>query len=69
MIDVNKIRKDFPILNKKVNGQNLIYFDNAATSQKPSKVINSISEYYFNYNANITTTKTINSLPIITHNK
>ena len=53
MIDVNKIRKDFPILSRKVNGQNLIYFDNAATSQKPIKVINSISEYYFNYNANI----------------
>ena len=43
MIDVNKIRKDFPILSRKVNGQNLIYFDNAATSQKPIKVINSIS--------------------------
>ena len=53
MIDINKIRKDFPILSRKVNGQNLIYFDNAATSQKPIKVINSISEYYFNYNANI----------------
>ena len=53
MIDVNKIRKDFPILSRKVNGQNLIYFDNAATSQKPIKVINSISEYYFKYNANI----------------
>lgn len=53
MFDVDKIRKDFPILNRKVNGYPLIYFDNAATSQKPQIVIDSIVDYYSNYNANI----------------
>jgi len=53
MIDVEKIRKDFPILNRKVNGKDLIYFDNAATSQTPQVVIDSIVDYYSNYNANI----------------
>ena len=52
-LDVNKIRNDFPILKRKVNGYPLVYFDNAATSQKPSKVIASITEYYENYNSNI----------------
>jgi len=51
--DVENIRKDFPILSKKINNKPLIYFDNAATSQKPTSVINSISNYYNNYNANI----------------
>ena len=51
--DVNKIRSDFPILKKKINGKQLIYFDNAATSQTPSYVIDSISDYYKNYNSNI----------------
>ena len=51
--DVKKIRKDFPILNRKVNGQNFVYFDNAATSQKPLQVIDSISDYYKRYNSNI----------------
>ena len=51
--DVENIRKDFPILNKKINNKPLIYFDNAATSQTPKSVINSISNYYNNYNANI----------------
>ena len=51
--DVNKIRSDFPILKKKINGKQLIYFDNAATSQTPSCVIDSISDYYKNYNSNI----------------
>jgi len=51
--DVENIRKDFPILNKKINNKPLIYFDNAATSQTPTSVINSISNYYNNYNANI----------------
>ena len=41
-LDVNKIRNDFPILKRKVNGYPFVYFDNAATSQKPSKVISSI---------------------------
>ena len=51
--DVENIRKDFPILNKKINSKPLIYFDNAATSQTPTSVINSISNYYNSYNANI----------------
>ena len=51
--DVQKIRGDFPILSRKVNGYPLVYFDNAATSQKPQIVIDSIVDYYPNYNANI----------------
>lgn len=51
--DVQKIRQDFPILSKKVNGYPLVYFDNAATSQKPQIVIDSIVDYYSIYNANI----------------
>ena len=53
MFDVNKIREDFPILERTVNGQPLIYFDNAATSQTPNQVIDVISDYYQNYNSNI----------------
>ena len=53
MIDVKKIRKDFPILKRKVNGQDLIYFDNAATSQTPFQVIEVITDYYSRLNANI----------------
>ncbi|WP_179316741.1 aminotransferase class V-fold PLP-dependent enzyme [Winogradskyella undariae] len=53
MFDVQKIRKDFPILNRKVNGKPLVYFDNAATSQTPQQVIDVIVDYYTNYNANI----------------
>ncbi len=52
MFDVEKIRRDFPILGKKMNGKSLVYLDSAATSQKPRKVINAISRYYRNYNAN-----------------
>lgn len=51
--DVDQIRKDFPILHRNVNGKPLIYFDNAATSQTPQQVIDSITEYYQNYNSNI----------------
>jgi cysteine desulfurase/selenocysteine lyase len=51
--DVEKIRKDFPILNRKVHGRPLVYFDNAATSQTPQQVIDCIVDYYQNYNANI----------------
>ena len=51
--DVDIIRKDFPILKRKVNGQPLVYLDNAATSQTPQQVIDVIVEYYQNYNANI----------------
>ncbi len=53
MIDKNKIREQFPILNQKINGYDLIYFDNGATSQKPLTVIDSISNYYKNSNSNI----------------
>ena len=53
MFDVEKIRADFPILKRKVNGKPLVYFDNAATSQKPKIVIDAIVDYYSNYNANI----------------
>lgn len=53
MLDIQEIRKDFPILNRKVNGKPLIYFDNAATSQTPQQVIDVIVDYYTNYNANI----------------
>ncbi|MFT5435449.1 MAG: cysteine desulfurase/selenocysteine lyase [Ulvibacter sp.] len=51
--DVQKIRADFPILSRKVNDYPLVYLDNAATSQKPQAVIDSIVDYYTNYNANI----------------
>ena len=53
MFDVNKIREDFPILKREINGKPLVYFDNAATSQTPLPVIDSIVDYYSNYNANI----------------
>ena len=53
MMDVTTVRKDFPILNRKINGKPLVYFDNAATSQTPVAVIKAITDYYFNYNANI----------------
>lgn len=52
-IDIEKIRADFPILSRKVNGKSLIYFDNGATSQKPKLVIKAINDYYENQNANI----------------
>ena len=52
-MDVQKIRKDFPILAREVNGKPLVYFDNAATSQTPVQVIDTIADYYKNYNANI----------------
>jgi cysteine desulfurase/selenocysteine lyase len=52
-MDVQKIRKDFPILAREVNGKQLVYFDNAATSQTPVQVIDTIVDYYKKYNANI----------------
>ena len=52
-INITKIRADFPILSRKVNGQDLVYLDNAATSQTPTQVIDVIADYYQNYNANI----------------
>ncbi len=53
MLDIQKIRAQFPILLQKVNGKPLVYFDNGATSQKPQIVIDSIVDYYSKYNANI----------------
>jgi len=53
MLDIQKIRADFPILSQKVNGKPLVYFDNGATSQKPQVVIDSIAKYYQEINANI----------------
>ena len=53
MIDFSKYREDFPILNRKISGNDLIFFDNGATTQKPNQVIDAISDYYKNYNSNI----------------
>ena len=53
MLDINKIRAAFPILSQKVNGKPLVYFDNGATSQKQQVVIDAISKYYQEINANI----------------
>jgi len=53
MFDLTKIRADFPILSRKVNGHSLVYFDNAATSQTPTPVIDVITDYYTRLNANI----------------
>lgn len=53
MLDIQKVRADFPILSQKVNGKPLVYFDNSATSQKPQIVIDAIAKYYNEINANI----------------
>jgi len=53
MFDISAIRADFPLLTQKVNGKPLVYFDNGATSQKPQVVIDAISRYYEEINANI----------------
>jgi cysteine desulfurase / selenocysteine lyase len=52
-INVEEIRKEFPILHQKVNGKDLVYLDNAATNQKPKRVIDALVEYYTGFNANI----------------
>jgi cysteine desulfurase/selenocysteine lyase len=52
-LDIAAIRKLFPVLNREVKGKQLVYFDNAATTQKPQVVIDAIVDYYSNYNANI----------------
>lgn len=51
--NIEKIRADFPILSRKVNGHPLVYLDNAATSQTPKQVVETIVDYYYRYNANI----------------
>lgn len=53
MLDPYKIREDFPILKRRINGNQLIYFDNAATSQKPRQVIDAVKDFYENHNANV----------------
>src|SRR5687768_2630288 len=52
-LDINSIRKQFPILHQQVNGKDLVYLDNAATNQKPQVVIDALVSYYTGYNANI----------------
>lgn len=52
-MDVEAIRKEFPILNETINGKPLVYLDNAATTQKPKCVIEAMSDYYYHYNANV----------------
>ena len=52
-LNIQKIRQDFPILNEVINGKPLVYFDNAATTQKPTPVLNALMGYYEHYNANI----------------
>lgn len=53
MFDIQEIRSQFPILQEKVNGKDLVYLDNAATSQKPKMVLDAINNYYEHYNANV----------------
>src|SRR5437867_12071570 len=53
IVNSYEIRNDFPIFKKKINGKDLIYLDNASTTQKPYSVINSITDFYSNYNSNI----------------
>ena len=53
VLDIQKIREEFPILHQQVNSKPLIYFDNAATNQKPKRVIEALTNYYQNDNANI----------------
>ena len=53
MVDVTRIREDFPILRRKVHGKDLVYLDNAATTQKPRQVIDALVHYYSHSNANI----------------
>lgn len=53
MFDPNKIKNDFPIFKRKINGNDLVYLDNAATSQKPKQVVDAVSDYYLSHNANV----------------
>ena len=53
MLDINKIRSQFPIINRKVNGKDLVYFDNGATTQKPQSVIDAEANYYTDENSNV----------------
>jgi len=53
MMDIERIRKDFPILHQNVNNHPLVYLDSAATSQKPLSVIETLNQYYREYNSNV----------------
>ena len=53
ILDVERIRQDFPILQRKIHGQRLVYLDNAATTQKPKQVIDALVDYYSRYNSNV----------------
>ena len=53
MLDIQKIRNDFPILNQEIYGKSLIYLDNGATTQKPNIVIDKINSFYYKFNSNI----------------
>jgi len=53
VFNIDKIREDFPILHQEINSHPLVYLDNAATSQKPRQVIDTINDYYMRYNANV----------------
>ena len=53
MYDVEQVRRDFPILKRQIHGTQLVYLDNAATSQKPQSVIDALVDYYSNYNSNV----------------
>ena len=52
-MDIDKIRREFPILSKQIYGKPLVYLDNAATTQKPESVVNAIVDAYYNVNANV----------------
>ncbi|WP_435360054.1 aminotransferase class V-fold PLP-dependent enzyme [Haloarchaeobius sp. DFWS5] len=52
-LDVERIREDFPVLQRSFDGTDLVYLDNAATTQTPEQVVDAIADYYYNYNANV----------------
>ena len=53
MISANKIRKDFPLLSRKINGKSIVYLDSTATSLKPASVIDAVNDYYKKFTANV----------------
>jgi len=52
-LDAQQLRRDFPVLNREVFGKPLVYFDNAASSQRPRQVVEAMSDYYYNHHANV----------------